>query len=68
LAEAAAISAISVHATVILAWQFALEGQQLEGTLLGHLVLDRSKIHGILSHPKHIGHSGTLRALWSFSY
>jgi DNA-binding winged helix-turn-helix (wHTH) protein len=43
LAEAAAISAISVLAPVMLAWQFALEGQKLEGTLLEHLVLDRSK-------------------------
>jgi uncharacterized membrane protein len=45
LAEAAyfnfqlAISTVPVLATGILAWQFALEGQKLKGTLLEHLVL-----------------------------
>ena len=34
----AAISTVPVLATGILAWQFALEGQQLKGTLLEHLV------------------------------
>jgi len=35
----AAISTVPVLATGILAWQFALEGQKLKGTLLEHLVL-----------------------------
>jgi hypothetical protein len=35
----AAISTVPVLATGILAWQFALEGQKLKGTLLQHLVL-----------------------------
>jgi uncharacterized membrane protein len=35
----AAISTVPVLATGILAWQFALEGQKLQGTLLEHLVL-----------------------------
>jgi uncharacterized membrane protein len=35
----AAISTVPVLATGILAWQFALEGQKLKGTLLRHLVL-----------------------------
>ena len=35
----AAISTLPVLATGILAWQFALEGQKLKGTLLEHLVL-----------------------------
>jgi uncharacterized membrane protein len=35
----AAISTIPVAATGVLAWQFALEGQKLKGTLLLHLVL-----------------------------
>ena len=34
----AAISTVPVLATGILAWQFALEGQKLKGTLLEHLV------------------------------
>ncbi len=34
----AAISTAPVLATGILAWQFALEGQKLKGTLLEHLV------------------------------
>ena len=34
----AAISTVPVVATGILAWQFALEGQKLRGTLLEHLV------------------------------
>jgi hypothetical protein len=33
------ISTVPVLATGILAWQFALEGQKLKGTLLEHLVL-----------------------------
>lgn len=36
---AAAISTVPVFATGILAWQFALEGQKLEGILLQHLIL-----------------------------
>jgi uncharacterized membrane protein len=36
---AAAIMAVPVLATGILAWQFALEGQHLKGILLKHLVL-----------------------------
>ena len=36
---AAAISTVPVLATGILAWQFALEGQKLKGTLLEHLLL-----------------------------
>jgi uncharacterized membrane protein len=36
---AAALMAVPVLATGILAWQFALEGQHLKGTLLKHLVL-----------------------------
>ncbi len=36
---AAAVSAIPVLLTGILAWQFALEGQRLKGILLQHLVL-----------------------------
>jgi uncharacterized membrane protein len=35
----AAISAVPVVATGILAWQFQLEGQKLKGILLMHLVL-----------------------------
>jgi uncharacterized membrane protein len=35
----AAISAVPVIATGILAWQFQLEGQRLKGVLLMHLVL-----------------------------
>ena len=35
----AAISTVPVLVTGILAWQFALEGQKLKGTLLEHLVL-----------------------------
>lgn len=35
---AAAVMAVPVLATGILAWQFALEGQRLKGTLLLHLV------------------------------
>jgi uncharacterized membrane protein len=35
----AAISTVPVLATGILAWQLALEGQKLKGTLLEHLVL-----------------------------
>ena len=35
----AAISTVPVLATGILAWQFALEGQNLKGMLLEHLVL-----------------------------
>jgi uncharacterized membrane protein len=35
----AAISALPVIATGILAWQFQLEGQKLKGVLLMHLVL-----------------------------
>ena len=35
----AAIMAVPVLGTGILAWQFALEGQQLKGILLKHLVL-----------------------------
>src|ERR1700746_2936533 len=35
----AAISTLPVLATGVLAWQFALEGQKLKGTLLEHLVL-----------------------------
>jgi uncharacterized membrane protein len=35
----AAISTVPSVATGILAWQFALEGEKLEGTLLEHLVL-----------------------------
>jgi uncharacterized membrane protein len=35
----AAISAVPVIATGILAWQFQLEGQKLKGVLLLHLVL-----------------------------
>src|SRR4029077_11636316 len=35
----AAIFAVPVVVTGVLAWQFALEGQHLKGTLLGHLVL-----------------------------
>jgi uncharacterized membrane protein len=34
----AAISTVPVLATGILAWQFALEGRKLKGTLLQHLV------------------------------
>src|SRR6201987_825819 len=34
----AAISTLPVLATGLLAWQFALEGQKLKGTLLEHLV------------------------------
>src|SRR2546421_12975270 len=36
---AAAISTVPVLATVILAWQFQLDGQKLKGILLLHLVL-----------------------------
>src|SRR5271168_382068 len=36
---AAAVMAIPVLATGFLAWQFALEGQHLKGTLLMHLLL-----------------------------
>ena len=36
---AAAIAAVPVLGTGILAWQFALEGQRLKGILLMHLVL-----------------------------
>jgi len=35
----AAISTVPVLVTGILAWQFALEGQKLKGTLLEHMVL-----------------------------
>ena len=35
----AAISTVPVLATGVLAWQFALEGQKLKGTLLEHLIL-----------------------------
>src|ERR1700720_3585023 len=35
----AAISTVPVVATGLLAWQWALEGQKLKGTLLMHLVL-----------------------------
>jgi uncharacterized membrane protein len=35
----AAISTVPAVATGVLAWQFALEGQKLEGILLQHLVL-----------------------------
>jgi len=35
----AAISTMPVLATGVLAWQFALEGQKLKGTLLEHLIL-----------------------------
>jgi uncharacterized membrane protein len=35
----AAISTVPVLLTGILAWQFALEGQKLKGTLLEHLLL-----------------------------
>ena len=35
----AAISAVPVVVTGLLAWQFQLEGQKLKGTLLMHLVL-----------------------------
>jgi uncharacterized membrane protein len=35
----AAVSTAPVLATGILAWQFALEGQKLKGTLLEHLLL-----------------------------
>src|SRR6476659_9149580 len=35
---AAAISTVPVLATVILAWQFQLQGQKLKGVLLLHLV------------------------------
>ena len=35
----AAISTVPVLGTGILAWQFALEGQKLKGTLLQHVVL-----------------------------
>jgi uncharacterized membrane protein len=34
----AAISTVPVLATGVLAWQFALDGQKLKGTLLEHLV------------------------------
>src|ERR1700740_2679437 len=34
----AAVSTVPVLATGVLAWQFALEGQKLKGTLLEHLV------------------------------
>src|SRR5277367_657877 len=35
----AAIATVPVVATGILAWQFALEGQKLKGTMLLHLLL-----------------------------
>ncbi len=35
----AAISTVPVLVTGVLAWQFALEGQKLKGTLLEHMVL-----------------------------
>ncbi|PYU00691.1 MAG: hypothetical protein DMG34_19135 [Acidobacteria bacterium] len=35
----AAISTVPVLVTGVLAWQFALEGQKLKGTLLEHIVL-----------------------------
>ena len=35
----AAISTVPVLVTGVFAWQFALEGQKLKGTLLGHIVL-----------------------------
>jgi uncharacterized membrane protein len=35
----AAVFAVPVVVTGVLAWQFALEGQHLKGILLGHLVL-----------------------------